>query len=267
MKEKNSEILKGLFEAAKLKPEFSLSLYSEPFLSQRLDHYAKKWNLTPAEAIYKITVEAQYLEDFHSGLSINVSNFFRDKKLYTHLGHYILDWLKTFQKINVWSVGCSMGEEPISLAIWLEANGLLERSTIYATDSSTEIIKKAKEANYSSETIAHGAKNCPMSIGPESFLAFFRDNKPINNLSKHISYFKHSAIYDKSYAQMQLIYCANMMIYYNKEGQHKILSLLKESSMKGTYLALGSSELIESQSLTYFNIKKIDCPSRLYRFA
>ncbi|GAE89307.1 CheR family methyltransferase [Acetivibrio straminisolvens] len=78
--------------------------------------------------------------------SINTTNFFRDPEVFTFLKDRVLLCLDSYSHIKIWSVGCSNGKEPYSLAIILKELGMLHKVQIYATDINPYVIEEQRTA-------------------------------------------------------------------------------------------------------------------------
>src|SRR5690606_25487137 len=85
---------------------------------------------------------------FIQEVTVNVTEMFRDPAFYRKLNSDILPYLSSFQRIKIWSAGCSTGEEVYSLAILLKEQQLNERAFIYGTDINSEVLDVAKKGIY-----------------------------------------------------------------------------------------------------------------------
>lgn len=188
-------------------------------------------------------------------LTTNKTDFFRESAHFDFIKNLIVpsyfknEFKHAHLNVNVWSAGCSTGEEPYTLAIVF--NELLNEyanltSNIYASDISTEVLKKAKNAVYKMDQI----EDIPIDLKKKYFLKSKDPNKGlvkvIGNIRSKIKFFRANLL-EGNYGlpcKMDLIFCRNVLIYFDKTIQHKVLVNLLNNLAKGGYLFLGHSETI-----------------------
>jgi chemotaxis protein methyltransferase CheR len=153
------------------------------------------------------------------------------------------------KKIKVWSAGCSTGEEPYTLAIVLNEyfqDDLVKPFTIYASDISTEVLHKAKLGVYGLDDI----DVIPLHLKKKYFLKS-RDRsenivRVVPELRAQVQYMRINLI-DMNYdvpEKMDIIFCRNVLIYFDKQTQEQVINNLCRYLNPGGYLLLGHSETI-----------------------
>lgn len=179
-------------------------------------------------------------------LSITVTEMFRDPDFYLSLREKVIPLLKTYSFIKLWHAGCSTGEEAYSMAILLKEEGIYDRTTIYATDFNQQALDRAKEGIFSNQTIKEYTLNYQKSGGKESFSNYYTSNYDRvimdTSLKKNIVWANHNLVTDSVFAEMHLILCRNVLIYFNKELQNHVQKLFFESLTNGGILCLGAKE-------------------------
>ena len=98
-----------------------------------------------SELTSKVLHNARLLPDVIAGLSVPVSEMFRDPNVFRTLREEVLPRLASYPEINIWQAGCAFGQEVYSLAILLKETGLYDRSHIYATDFNDAALVRAQE--------------------------------------------------------------------------------------------------------------------------
>jgi chemotaxis protein methyltransferase CheR len=185
------------------------------------------------------------LQDF----SITVTEMFRDPNFYKSLRENVIPILKTYPFIKIWHAGCSSGEEAYSMAILLDEEGLLQRTTIYATDFNQNALHKAKEGIFSNLSMKQYTTNYQLSGGKESFSNYYTshyENVIMNqSLKKNIVWANHNLVSDTVFAEVHLILCRNVLIYFDKNLQNNVQKLFFESLIGGGLLCLGSKESLK----------------------
>lgn len=189
-------------------------------------------------------------------LTINVSRFFRNALTFEYIADRILPAIFYQKKENInrslriWSAGCSMGAEPYSVAILI--NELFEKEVlkfdvnIFATDIDGKILKKAQKAAYPFESI----KNVKYGLLEKYFV--FRENsfQLISEIKDLVSFSSYDILDKKSYAPPEsifgafdMVFCRNVLIYFNMEHQDLIFDKLYRSLAQHGYLILGEAEI------------------------
>lgn len=204
------------------------------------------------------------LKDF----SINVTEMYRDPSFYYKLRTEVIPILKTYPFIKIWHAGCSTGEEVYSMAILLKEEGLLERSQIYATDFNHSVLKKAEEGIYHINKVKDFTLNYQKSGGSQSFSDYYTakfESVILNKeLKSNIVFADHNLVSDKTFAEVHLVICRNVLIYFNKKLQDTVIKLLENSLIPGGYLGLGSKESLRfSSSMKNFDV--VDTHEKIYK--
>ena len=179
-------------------------------------------------------------------LSITVTEMFRDQDFYKSIRENVIPLLKTYPFIKIWHAGCATGEEAYSMAIILHEEGLYDRTTIYATDFNPRALIRAKEGIFSNKLMADYTTNYQLSGGKESFSDYYTssyDNVIMNqSLKKNIVWANHNLVTDGVFAEVHLILCRNVLIYFDQNLQNKVQRLFYDTLISGGILCLGSKE-------------------------
>lgn len=210
------------------------------------------------------TFAAELLQD----LSITVTEMFRDQDFYKSLRENVIPVLKTYPFIKIWHAGCATGEEAYSMAIIMQEEGLYDRTTIYATDFNQRALNQSKEGIFSNKVIKEYTANYQLAGGKESFSSYYTssyDNVIMNqSLKKNIVWANHNLVTDNVFAEVNLILCRNVLIYFDRNLQNKVQKLFYNSLTNGGVLCLGSKE---SLLYTDFNYKyiELDTKQRIFK--
>lgn len=221
-----------------------------------------------AELIPKLLRDPGFLDRMVNGISVSVTEPFRDPQTLQAILEFAVPWLKSHAFLKIWVAGCATGEEVYSLAILLEEAGLRERTQIYATDINTEAIGKAAAGVFSLETMQRAEENYQRAGGQYQlsnyYVAQYRRAKMAGRLFEKVVLSQHNLATDSSFGTMQLILCRNVLIYFNRELQERAVSLFAESLTHRGFLALGSKETL-SPLPSGARFEEVDRASRLYR--
>ncbi|WP_016990168.1 CheR family methyltransferase [Flavobacterium sp. ACAM 123] len=243
--------------------------YSRASFLRRINRYMELSGMKTAFHLKNDLIN--YPENFNTFISeivVNVSAFFRDPDFFKSLLVNVFPYLESYPKINVWSAGCSFGEETYSLSILLKEMSLLGKSRLYATDISTNALDKSKKGIYSNKDFKEYSANYFSSGGKECFNQYFVSDgeKSIisSELKKDILFSRHNLVTDGVFKECQLILCRNVLIYFNEDLQNKVFELFYESLPIHGFLALGNKETLRFSSIQD-KFKIIDSKQKIYQ--
>ncbi len=189
-------------------------------------------------------------------LTINVSRFFRDTLTFEYIADRVLPAIVYEKKkaaddsIRVWSAGCAKGEEPYSIAILIhelvEKEALKINTRIFATDIDGKILEKAQKEAYPFDSI--------QSMKYRLLKKYFTSEGEAFQLLPIIRNMVSFSVYDildkKSYAPPEsifggfdMVFCRNVLIYFDNEHQNQIFDKLYRSLAQNGYLVLGEAEI------------------------
>ena len=182
-------------------------------------------------------------------MTVQVSDLFRDPAYYAYLRCTVMPWLRTLPRVRVWVAGCSSGEEAYSFAILLHEEGLLERVQIYATDINTQALNQAQRGIYPIERLARFSENHQRSGGRGSLSDYYTAayGKAVfeRTLRQHIVFAEHCLATDSVFAEVDLVSCRNVLIYFNRELQDRAVGLFREALRPRGVLGIGAKESLQ----------------------
>ena len=181
-------------------------------------------------------------------LTAQVSDMFRDPTYYRALREKVFPALGTYPSIKVWVPGCATGEEAYSLAILLAEEGLLDRTLIYATDINAESLRAAEDGIYDVARFARFSEAYLAAGGKDSLSSYYtaRYSSAVLDraLKRAILFSDHSLATDSAFAEVELISCRNVLIYFERELQDRAVGLLRDSLCRRGFLGLGIKETL-----------------------
>ncbi len=222
--------------------KLDLNSYKENQLRRRIDNLMQRRRIAGYdEYLRQLSGSPQAFQEFIDYLTINVTEFFRDKKPFHYLEHTVLpEMLKRKPRLKIWSAACSNGAEPYSVAIILDelTPGVLHR--IEATDLDPGILRVAAEARYPPDLVR--------GIEPQRLRRYFTEQDGQYVLSRSIvsrvHFRRHDLLGDPYGSGYDLIICRNVQIYFTREAQEKMNARFSRALVPGGVLFLGSSETI-----------------------
>ncbi|WP_394392511.1 CheR family methyltransferase [Shewanella woodyi] len=258
-----------LLEAIYFRYGYDFRDYSKASLERRVLHRVQQSNLNSiSEMVPRVMHDTEFFELFLRDMSVTVTEMFRDPKVFHKLRQEVFTQLKTYSRVNIWHAGCATGEEVYSMAIMLKEEGLLDRTRIYATDYNNHSLDIAKKGIYPVEKMKLYTESYIAAGGKASFadyyLAKFGSVKMAESLKEHITFANHNLMKDQPFAEMHLIVCRNVLIYFNAKLQNRVLTLFKDSLIARGFLLLGDKETLDfSEVKSYF--ETFSKKERIYR--
>jgi chemotaxis protein methyltransferase CheR len=220
-----------------------------------------------AEFRFRIRKDERYLKRFVEEITVNVTEMFRDPSFYKTLKTAVLPVLATYPLIRIWHAGCSTGEEVYSMAILLQEANLLQKSLLYATDLNPDVLEKAKAGIFPLAQMKQYSENYIEAGGGAEFSSYYTTRydraKFDASLAKKMIFATHNLVSDRSFNEFQLILCRNVMIYFDKDLQDRVLQLFDQSLEPLGFLGLGSKESLRFSAIAN-RYKQVD-KERLWR--
>ncbi len=248
--------LQSLLEAIYQKYGYDFRHYSKASIRRRILQRFTRSNLPDIAALQnKLLHDKNFFHTLLMDFSINVTEMFRDPSFYLALRQTVIPILKTYPIVRIWNAGCSSGEEIYSTAILLEEEGLLYKTLIYATDFNEVILQKAREGIFPIERMKVYTRNHQLTGGKESFAKYYSVKNDVavmdKDLKQSIIFSTHNLATDGVFGEMHLIMCRNVLIYFDKELQNRVIGLFHESLIRKGILCLGEKE---SLRFTQYNL-------------
>ena len=239
--------LQLLIDAIYLKYHFDFRGYSTASLKRRLRAALIRFEVgTLSQLQDRVLHDATVFPALLDFLTVPVSEMFRDPSYFRSLRETVVPLLKTYPSLKVWVAGCSTGEEVYSLAILLREEGLLARTLIYATDINPQSLQKAEAGVYELERIAGFTENHRRSGARSSLSDYYTaayDRAVFDkSLKRNIVFTDHSLATDSVFAEVQLVSCRNVLIYFNRELQDRAVGLFRDALCRRGFLGIGAKE-------------------------
>lgn len=191
-------------------------------------------------------------------MTTNLTEFFREPQHFDYMRTVVLPGYASQGRtsIKLWSAGCSTGQEPYTLSIVMseyirQNSSMLRGFSVLATDVSTKVLDKASAAVYDMQAVA----GIPKDIKIRYFLKGKSQQNPQVRLKQEIRdrvEFMRLNFMDDDFGfrdTMQIIFCRNVLIYFDKETQERVIKKFMHYLEPGGFLFLGHSETIFGMDL------------------
>lgn len=233
----------------------------EARLRKRLRHLDLDSFQEYSEYVFSPSGREKELVNLIDVVTTNKTDFFRESAHFDFLVDVALPRLihsygvGINKKLRVWSAGCSTGEEPYTLAMVL--NEYAEKVpgfqfSILATDISTQVLETGKRGIYNENKVAEAIpgelkrKYLLRSKDPEKSLV-----RIVPELRSKVS-FRHLNFMQEDYGirePIDIVFCRNVIIYFDRSTQEKLLSRLCHHLFPGRYVFMGHSETVNGMNL------------------
>ena len=199
-------------------------------------------------------------------LLINVTNFFRDPKVFEFLATETIPALVAArvpeQPIRVWIAGCSTGEETYSLVMLfrehMDATGQDVKLQFFASDVDPDAIASARDGLYADTITA--------DVSPARLAKFFtregRGYRVLPELRSAVVFTVQDVLADPPFSRLDLVSCRNLLIYLLPEAQARVFSLFHFALRQGGILLLGNAEAVSDGDERFEVVSKF---AHLYR--
>lgn len=202
------------------------------------------------EFINLIKKDSDIRDKFLDNLTINVSEFFRNKELFLNFMDELSQKLKPqLNTLKIWSAACSDGSEPYSLAILLDQLTPKKDHMIFATDIDEKILQTAKTGIYTKRSLKNADENIL-----KKYFNQLKDEKYeiISDIKNRVYFKKHDLICSSYGSGYDAIVCRNVLIYFTSEAKESIYKKFYDALNPGGLLFIGATESIYNyKSLGY----------------
>jgi chemotaxis protein methyltransferase CheR len=200
-------------------------------LKQAKEHFECR---SISELQHRVLHEPAVLPELLSYLTIQVSDLFRDPAYFLALRESVIPHLRTYPSLKVWVAGCFREE------------GLEDRTMFYGTDINPRALERAEAGVYDLESIPRFTENHRKAGGKSSlsdyYTAAYGSAVLDKSLRRRTVFSDHSLVTDAVFAEMHLISCRNVLIYFDQDLQNRAIGLFSDSLIRKGFLGLGSKE-------------------------
>ncbi len=243
--------------------------YADASLRRRLVHWLAESHFeTFSQAQSALLRERSMFESLLQGITVNVTEMFRDPVFFKALREHVIPFLKTYPFVKIWHAGCASGEEAYSMAIVLHEEGMAGRYRMYATDIDEAVLHRAEQGIYPIASMQSHTRNYQKSGGRGSFSDYYTaryEHAMLHDaLKESIVFAPHNLAVDGEFGEMNLVLCRNVMIYFKPALKERCLNLFNASLNAGGFLCLGLKEALGQTSVEE-KFKELVPRMRIYR--
>jgi chemotaxis protein methyltransferase CheR len=236
--------------------QFDLDQYKDRCIRRRIAKRLRSCKVVDvASYLKRLAMDRDELDTLLATISIHVSQFFRNPDTYRILEQKILPDLcsraraEGRNELTLWSAGCASGEEPYSLALLIDDMNVRDlKINILATDVSEPILDLARCGTFEALRL----KEVPPEVLNKYFHVENGHYQVIERIRNQVEFRQHNIMTASNYLPADLILCRNVMIYFTREEQERILSRFAATLPEHGALVLGRSETMSGAICSYY---------------
>ncbi len=248
---------------------FEPGYYNESYLDRRITARMRRRG-TESHAEYEriLREDADERQALMDALTINVTGFFRNPKMWEVLREVLRDLTADKRRVRVWSAPCADGREPYSLAMLACDDDRIDegRLKILGSDISEEALANARDGVYHTTRTTDIAEELDPLSDPERLVDRDGDAFRVRSMARRLVEFEtHDLIRDGARGPFDVILCRNLLIYIDVDHKSPLFDTLEESLGDGGVLVVGMTESVPpNRSDSY---EPIDKRRRVFRRA
>lgn len=245
---------------------FASSYYDDAYLDRRISARMRRTGSDDYRDYLDVLREDEAERDaLLDTLSVNVTSFFRDTKVWTALRDIVADLDDPAGSIDIWSAACADGREPYSIAMLALDLGLSSyQFDVLATDIDEGALERARTGVYRSTRTTNVEDQLSFLDDPTRFAEQDDDTFRIaDEVQDQVTFDRHDLITGDPKAGFDLVFCRNVCIYIDKQYKRPILETVSDSVAPGGYLVLGQTETLPRDLKSGF--EATDPRLRIYR--
>lgn len=233
-------------------------------LSNRLRARLREKNFKNFDEYYHYvshSMDQREIDEMLNAVSTNETYFFRNNKHFECITKKIIPGMinKKRTPVRIWSAGCSTGEEPYTIAMALDDEGLLKQNlvTIYASDINTKVLDCAKKGEYDIKKLRVTEDRYIVKYFSQIDKNTFKIS---DRIKSYVNFGRINLKQDNFKERYDLILCRNVMIYFDKNDQKMIVKKFYDSLNSDSYFIIGHSESLYFINTEFVYEKIFDSP-------
>lgn len=240
----SDEELKSLTDAIQQRHGIDFSCYEPKSLKRRVIRALHIFRLGAVHELWiKILKDHSFIYPFMDEISVGLTSMFRDPVLWKKIRFLLSDHFLGNKELSVWHAGCSTGEEVYTMGIVLKESGFTRPAKALATDISNQAMTTAKKGEFNEMKMEEYDKNY-LHFNPGSTLKKYysvRDGFSFmdTSLIQHVTFKHHNLITDPFPKNHDIIFCRNVMIYFDNRAKLALFDKFYDSLNPGGLFIIG----------------------------
>ncbi len=241
--------------------------YARSGIARRLEALGGRDPAGVATLHARALADPGFMEELAGRLLVNVTALFRDAGFYRSLRALAAARLRDGGPVRAWHAGCATGEEVWSLAIVLREEGLSTGVRAYGTDVSRSALASASAGLLPMDRMQEYTGAYRAAGGTGDFSAYYVAGPAGASvrafLQEGIRFGRHDLLADGSFGRFDVVFCRNVLMYFEHDRQDRAHELLAASLRPGGILALGRGEALSAPVRDRYD--ELDSRNRIFR--
>jgi chemotaxis protein methyltransferase CheR len=238
---------------------FDFSNYELKSYKRRVIRIIDRFDLENSIGLWKkIINDPDFIRVYIDEISVGLTEMFRNPDMWVGLRENILPRYQQQSRLNIWHAGCSTGEEVYSMAILLEEEALIGKTSVLASDMNTSSIQQAKEGAFSSMYKTKYTTNYYATKSKASFADYYTDNTETMHFDKvnmnPVRFVQNNLVKETRLGNFDMIFCRNVMIYFDDILKMKVLKYFYDSLEPDGMLVIGYYDSLPIEYKNYFDL-------------
>ncbi len=191
----------------------------------------------------KMLSDGQFIFTFIDEITVGLTEMFRNAEFWLSMRSDVLPQFYPKNRLNIWHAGCSTGEEVYSMAILLLEEDLIHKARVTATDLNTQAISQAAAGTFSSTYLPAYQKNYAAAGGKRTLSSYYTLDGEVIRFNKinrqSFSFYPHNLVKDPMPGPFDIIFCRNVMIYFDDVLKLNVLRLFHGCLEPGGFFVIG----------------------------
>jgi chemotaxis protein methyltransferase CheR len=191
----------------------------------------------------KMMSDGQFIFTFIDEITVGLTEMFRNAEFWLRMRSDILPQFYAKSRLNIWHAGCSTGEEVYSMAILLLEEDLIHKARVTATDLNNQAIGQAAAGTFSGAYLPAYQKNYAAAGGKRSLSCYYSldgDAIRFNKINRQaFTFYPHNLVKDPMPGPFDIVFCRNVMIYFDDVLKMNVLRLFHGCLSPGGYFVIG----------------------------
>ena len=263
----NDEEVRSLMNAIQRRYGLDFTNYETKSLKRGISRLMMKRKINNILELWSIILkDEKFFMESIDDLMVNLTELFRNPEAWEMVRDNVLENYKVKPSLKVWHAGCSTGEEVYTMAIILDELNMLKKTSALATDLSIKVLSIEKKV-YSLMTMKNYMKPF-LKFYPEKTIKNFFDYNDTSatikkNYKSHVDYVRHNLVQDPMDKKFDIIFCRNVMIYFDETLKMEVLNKFNNSLNEGGFLIIGYYDTLPNRATDIFDIH--DSKTRIYK--
>jgi chemotaxis protein methyltransferase CheR len=268
--ELTNEEMMSLTQSILTRYGIDFTCYEPKSLRRRIVRIMNMNDLKSAHELWiKFLREPQFVKEFMNEVSVGMTSMFRDHELWTALKKRLMVESRKATAMRIWHAGCSTGEEVYSLGVLLQELQVRTKTTALATDFNENALREAREGVYHKVRMIENEAAYKKVTSYRDLANYYSELDPMRvqmntELVNHVEFKYHNLITDRFPSGFDIIFCRNVMIYFDTTAKRRLLDQFHEALKPGGYFIIGFYDAV-TNLIDDDKMELIDPNARIFR--